>query len=148
MVWASKWASEWVREWSSKRENEWKLSLTLFVCNFLNNGPILNLLSSFEPSKYPLSNQTLGSPLTFLHSPDYWHPFRSLKFYIRVQKGQRRVDGCTFGQRRLRGFQQYKKIENQTIIKEVTRVSVSGVSEQVGKWVRERSSKRENEWKL
>ena len=46
-----------------------------------------------------------------------------------------------FGQRRLREFQQYKKIENQTIIKEVTRVSVSGVSEQVGKRVRERSSK-------
>ena len=55
------------------------------------------------------------------------------------------MDGCTFGQRRLRGFQQYKQIENQTIIKEVTRVSVSGVSEQVGKRVRERSSKQENE---
>ena len=40
---------------------------------------------------------------------------------VKVQKGQRSVDGCTFGQRRLRGFQQYKKIENQTIIKEVTR---------------------------
>ena len=54
------------------------------------------------------------------------------------------MDGCTFWTlRRLREFQQYKKIENQTIIKEVTRVSVSGVSEQVGKRVRERSSKFE-----
>ena len=47
-------------------------------------------------------------------------PFKSLKFYIRVQKGQRGANSCAFGQRRLRGFQQCKKIENQTIIKEVT----------------------------
>ena len=43
------------------------------------------------------------------------------------------MNGCVFEQRRLRGFQQYKKIENQTIIKEVTRISVSGMSEQVSK---------------
>ena len=43
------------------------------------------------------------------------------------------MNGCVFGQRRLRGFQQYKKIENQTIIKEVARISVSGMSEQVSK---------------
>ena len=38
------------------------------------------------------------------------------------------MNGCVFGQRRLREFQQYKKIANQTIIKEVTRISVSGMS--------------------
>ena len=47
------------------------------------------------------------------------------------------MNGCIFGQRRLRGFQQYKKIAYQTIIKEVTRISVSGLSEQVSKRVSE-----------
>ena len=38
------------------------------------------------------------------------------------------MNGYAFGQRRLRGFQQYNQNVNQTIIKEVTRISVSGMS--------------------